>query len=194
MRRHFLCLTTFASLLAGCGPSDEKDPSRQVACEVVTDYVERFVVEAESLRTEYPDAPQSIAVREAPYQLPPLLTENGPVEGVWLETIPEVTDWRSVTKLSDESVLDACVGLKSSLSEQAIISDDGSINSLTAGDEWDAHVLSIAMPVFTADQQQAVIFASKATGGLQGVGVLAIYSKGQNGAWQFVKEEVRWVS
>ncbi|AOL95728.1 hypothetical protein BG023_112822 [Porphyrobacter sp. LM 6] len=194
MRRHVLCLATLASFLAGCSPSGGQKPSHQVACEVATDYVGRFVVEAERLRTEYADAPRHIAVREAPYQLLPAITKDGPVEGDWLEILPEVADWRSVTKLSDESVLDACVGLKSSLSEQGVISNDERINSLAAGDEWDAHVLSIAMPVFTADQEQAVIFASKSTGGLQGAGILAIYSKGKNGEWRFVREEVRWMS
>ncbi|WP_190315781.1 hypothetical protein [Porphyrobacter sp. LM 6] len=187
-------MATLASFLAGCSPSGGQKPSHQVACEVATDYVGRFVVEAERLRTEYADAPRHIAVREAPYQLLPAITKDGPVEGDWLEILPEVADWRSVTKLSDESVLDACVGLKSSLSEQGVISNDERINSLAAGDEWDAHVLSIAMPVFTADQEQAVIFASKSTGGLQGAGILAIYSKGKNGEWRFVREEVRWMS
>ncbi|QZD95865.1 hypothetical protein [Qipengyuania gelatinilytica] len=150
--------------------------------------------EAERSRTKYPDAPRSIAVREAPLQLLPVISEDGPIEGSVPKSIAHVGDWRSVTKLPEQSVLDACISLEPLLSEQGVVSDNETINSLTIGDDWDAHVLLVAMPIWTVDQEHAVIFARKSTGGLSGVGILAIYSKGKNGNWQFAREEVRSIS
>jgi|GEM_PF-7011181 len=190
----FICLAAFAASIAGCSSSEGRIPSQQATCEIATDYVKRFVDEAERLRAEYADAPRGIAVREAPHQLLPVISEEGPVEGISPNAIAEVSDWRKITRLSGESVLGNCPGLRSWLSKRTVISDDEKINSLTTGNDWQAHVLSIAMPVFTADQEKAVVFARKGMGGLAGIEVLAIYSKGENGDWQFVREKVRSVS
>ncbi|MFW5634830.1 MAG: hypothetical protein ACOCYR_08070, partial [Erythrobacter sp.] len=124
----------------------------------------------------------------------PIITKDGPVEAKLPDAIPGLGDWRSITGLSDQSVLDACADLESWASNVAVITDDERIDSLTIGEEWEANVLSIAMPVFTNDGRHAVVFASKMAGGLAGVVVVAFYSKSEGGSWQLVGEETRWVA
>ncbi|UOR14732.1 hypothetical protein [Qipengyuania aquimaris] len=194
MGSHFLSVATFAGLLAACSASEEQTPSRHDACEIVTDYVERFVGEAERFRTQNADAPQYIAVRTAPYQLRAIITKDGPVEAKLPDAITDTADWRKITKLPEQSVLEACVDLGPSLSQRAVISDDARIGTLTTGNDWEAHVLSIAMPIFTRNGRHAVIFSSKGMGGLAGVGLLAVYSKTGDGEWLLVGEDTRWIS
>ncbi|MBX7531463.1 hypothetical protein K3165_00840 [Qipengyuania sp. 1XM1-15A] len=194
MRSHFLSVAIFAGLLAACSASEAQTPPRHDACEIVTDYVERFVGEAERFRTQNADAPQYIAVRTEPYQLRAIITKDGPVEAALPDAITDAADWRKITKLPEQSVLEACVDLGSSLSQQAVISDDARIGTLTTGDDWEAHVLSIAMPIFTKNGRHAVIFSSKGMGGLAVVGLLAVYSKTDDGEWLLVGEDTRWIS
>ena len=194
MRSYILCIAASASLQASCGQSDGQAHSQNVACEIVTDYVERFVNEAEGFRADIADAPQNIAVRTAPYEFLAITTKDGPIEAKLPDAIPALADWHSIKKLSEQSVLDACADLDSWASKRAVITDDARIDYLTRGEEWEANVLSIAMPVFTNDGREAVVFASKMAGGLAGVGVVAFYSKREDGKWQLIGEETRWVS
>ena len=194
MRSHFLCVTTFVSLLAGCNPSEGQAPSKHDACEIVTDYVERFVGQAERFRTENADAPRSIAVRTAPEQLLPIITKDGPLEDKLPYVISDTTDWREITKLPEQSVLEMCSDLKPWLSKSAVITDDERISSLSVGDDWEAHVLSIAMPIFTENGRHAVVFSSRGLGGMAMVGVLAIYTKADDGEWLLASEDDRWIT
>lgn len=194
MKAYFVILAASVGLIAGCSSSDTQTPSRTDACDISTDFAKRFVDDAERLRAEYEESPRNIAIEESPYALQPNITPNRPVEEPLRDSIPALADWRSITGLSDQSVLDACTDLESWASKEALITDDERISSLTTGEEWEAHVLSIAMPVFTSDGRHAVVFASKMAGGLAGVGVVAFYSKSEDGKWQLVGEEARWVA
>lgn len=194
MKGYFLFLAASAWLMAGCALSDTHTPSQNDSCDIARDFAERFVNDAERFRAEYEDFPRNIAIKESPYTLLPKMTPNGPVEEILPDAIPAIADWRSITRLSDQSVLDACAELQSWASKKAVITDDETISSLTTGIDWEANVLAIAMPVFTNDGRHAVVFASKMAGGLAGVGVVAFYSKSEDGEWQLFGEETRWVS
>lgn len=194
MRFHCLWLLLLSAPIASCAADKEDLAAKQASCDIASDYAQRFVTEAESLRAEDPEAPKSIAVREAPYQLMPVVTKDGPAQIPVTSSISEVSDWDDIQRLSDKSIITACPGLTSWLSDRDVISDDETIRSLSTGDDWEVHVLSMAMPIFTADGERAVIFAEKVAGGLAGVGTLGIYAKNDDGKWQLVGEEIRWVS
>ena len=194
MRNCIPVLIASAGLIGGCTSSGEGLSGRIAACEIVTDYVQRFVSDAERFRAEYPDAPRGVAVSETPYQLLPVLTKDGPIDGVVPDVISTVEDWEEITKLSSEGVLEKCPELKSWLNGRVIIADDAEISSLTKGDEWEANIIWIALPVFTEDRKNAVVFASKGAGGLAGVGMMAVYSKDEGGERRLVGEKTRWIS
>jgi hypothetical protein len=194
MRYHWVILAVWAVSLLSCTSGAERLAERRSACEIATDYAQRFVVESEIFRARNASAPESIAVSDTAYQLLPVVNFNGPNIAKLPDAIHTFEDWPNVTKLSDKSVIDNCPELKSWLSNRSVLVSDEQIDPLKNGDTWGAQVMSIAMPIFTDDKTQAIVFASKGTGGSEGVGVLAVYSKNSEGKWDFVTERVRWVS
>ena len=187
-------IAAFAASTAGCSYSEDEDEDRRQGCGVATAYVRQFVYEATRYRRDHDGAPEITAVRHEPYQLLPQFTENGPVRKERAEEFRDVRDWREIGELSGESVLETCPELEGWLSDREVLTDAELIAALRSSDEWEAIVLTIAMPVLTADKRHAVVFASEGTGGNSGVGILAIYSQDDEGRWLLVDKETRWVS
>jgi hypothetical protein len=195
MRAKLVLISSLSALLLNCSGVNSLS-TKHVQCEIAKDYIKHFVIDAKRFRSEQSKegAPEFIGVNLAPYALLPQLSANGLVEGNTPEFLPDVENWPDISKLSDESVLDSCAGLRSWLSEQEVLFAEEEIRPLLQDETWQIHLLSIAMPVLTDDLNSAVVFASKGRGGMSGVGVLAIYAKGPDENWRLVSEHVRWVT